>query len=199
MNFALARAGNFLTCYVLTSLGYFIGLAQSVLTPQKQVPYLGFIIDSERQAFILLPHKKKFIRLVKEILPRLCLDLLTLQRLSGKCMSMSLAVPGARLYVNEINLAVSGATRSSRRLKMSPALKKEIEHWLFPESWDGFLPWRSEKHTHVKLFSNSSHFAWGGALSPNAIEVNVYDYRDASIGNTGRYRYKRDLGSEQRP
>ena len=176
MNFALARAGIYLTCYVLTSLGYFIGLAKSVLTPQKQVPYLGFIIDSERQAFILLPHKKeKFIRLVKEILPRDCLDLLTLQRLSGKCMSMSLAVPGARLYVNEINLAVSGATRSSRPLKMSPALKKEIEHWLFLESWDGFLPWRSEKHTHVKLFSDSSHFAWGGALSPNAIEVKVYD------------------------
>ena len=191
MNFALARAGIYLTCYVLTSLGYFIGLAKSVLTPQKQVPYLGFIIDSERQAFILLPHKKeKFIRLVKEILPRDCLDLLTLQRLSGKCMSMSLAVPGARLYVNEINLAVSGATRSSRRLKMSPALKKEIEHWLFPESWDGFLPWRSEKHTDVKLFSDSSHFA---------IEVNVYDYWDASIGNTARYRYKRDLGSKQRP
>ena len=80
----------------------------------------------------MLPHKKeKFIRLVKEILPRDCLDLLTLQRLSGKCMSMSLAVPCARLYVNEINLAVSGATRSSRSVTMSPALEKEIEHWLF--------------------------------------------------------------------
>ena len=89
MNFALARAGIFLTCYVLTSLPYFIGLAKSVLTPQKQVPYLGFIIDSERQAFILLPHKKeKFIRLFKEILPRDFLDLLTLQRLSGKCIYM---------------------------------------------------------------------------------------------------------------
>ena len=133
-----------------------------------------------RTTFILLPHKKeKFIRLVKEILPRHCLDLLTLQRLSGKSMSMSLAVPGARLYVNEINLAISGATRSSRPVKMSPALRKEIEHWLFLASWDGFLPWRSEKHTHVKLFSDSSHFAWGGALSPNAVEVNVYDYWDA--------------------
>ena len=145
------------------------------------MPYLWFIIDSERQAFILLPHEKeKFIRLVKEILPRDCSDLLTLQRLSGKCTSISLAAPGARLYVNEINLAVSGATRSSRPVKMSPALKKEIEHWLFLESWDGFLSWRSEKHTHVKLFCDSSHVAWGGALSPNAIEVNVYDYWDAS-------------------
>ena len=161
VNFALARAGIFLTCYVLTSLGYFHRPGKVCTHPSKQVPYLGFIIDSERHAYILLPHKKeKFIRLVKEILPRDCLDLL--------------------IYVNEINLAVSGATRSLRPVKTSPALKKEIEYWLFLESWIGFLPWRSEKHTHVKLFSDSSHFAWEGALSPNAIEVNVYDYWDAS-------------------
>ena len=115
---ALAVAGIFLTCYILTSLGYFIGLAKSKLTPKKQVPYLGFVIDSERQAFTLLPHKKEtFLCLVKETLPRDTLDLLTLQRLSGKCVSMSLAVPGARLYVNEIYLAVSRATRSSRPVK----------------------------------------------------------------------------------
>ena len=38
VNFALALAGIFLTRYVLTSLGYFIGLAKSVLTPQKPCP-----------------------------------------------------------------------------------------------------------------------------------------------------------------
>ena len=181
VNFALAVAGIFLTCFILTSLGYFIGLAKSKLTPKKQVPYLGFVIDSERQAFTLLPHKKEnFLCLVKETLPRDTLDLLTLQRLSGKCVSMSLAVPGARLYVNEIYLAVSRATRSSRPVKMSAALKNEIEHWLFLETWDGFLPWRSEKHTLVRLFSDSSRFAWGGTLSPNAIEANVYDYWNAT-------------------
>ena len=129
MNIALALAGIFLTCYILTSLGCFIGLAKSKLTPQKQVPYLGFVIDSELQAFTLLPLKKeKFLRLVKETLPRDTLDLLTLQRLGGKCMALSLAVPGARLfYVNEINLAVSRATRYSQPVKMSPALRNEIE------------------------------------------------------------------------
>ena len=40
------------------------------------------------------------------------------------------------------------------------------------------------KSTHVKLFSDSSHFAWGGALSLNAIEVNVYDYWHASVLQT---------------
>lgn len=59
-------------------------------------------------------------------------------------MSMSLAVPGARLYVNEINLAVSRGTRYWRPVKMSPALMSEIEHWFFFEPWDGFLPRRSE-------------------------------------------------------
>lgn len=63
---------------------------------------------------------------------------------------------------------------------MSASLKKEIEHWLFLESWDGFLPWRSEKHIHISLSSDASGFAWGGTLGPNAIAANVYDYWEAS-------------------
>lgn len=71
LNFALALAGIFLTSYILTSLGYFIGLARSKLTPKKQIPYLGFVIYSELQAFTLLPLKKeKFLRPIKETLPR---------------------------------------------------------------------------------------------------------------------------------
>lgn len=93
---------------------------------------------------------------------------------------MALAVPGARMYVNEINLAISRAARSSRPQKLCAALKKEIEHWLFLEAWDGFLPWRSEKHSHVSLFSDASGFAWGGALSPDAITANINDYWDAT-------------------
>ena len=98
---------------------------------------------------------------------------------------MSLAVPGAKLYVNETTLFVSSVTRFSRPVKMSAALRSKIGHWFFFETWNGFLPWRSEKHTHVKLFSHSYRFAWGGALSPNIIEANVYDYWDASIMQAG--------------
>lgn len=90
---------------------------------------------------LYIEKKGKFLRLVKETLPRDTLDLLTLQRLGGKCMSLRLAVPGAGLYANESNIAVSRTTRSSLPVKMSPALKNEIEHWLFLKSWDGFLPW----------------------------------------------------------
>ena len=150
--------------------------------PCKQVPYLGFISDSEKQAFILLPHKKeKFLILLTQALSSETIDLVTLQRLGGKCISMALAVPGARLYTNEINLALARAVRSSRPVKLSGPLRQELEHWLFLETWNGFLPWRSEKHSHFRLFSDSSSFAWGGALSPGAININICDYWEPRV------------------
>ena len=162
VNLALANAAIFITCYTLVSLGYFIGLDKSILTPSKRVPYLGFMLDSEKQAFTLLLHKKqKFIALVKQALASNTIDLTTLQRLSGKCISLAIAVPGARLYTNEINQAISCATCSSRPVVISESLRKELQHWLFLETWDGFLPWRSEKHTHIQLYSDLSSHAWG--------------------------------------
>ncbi len=66
--------------------------------------------DSEKQAFTLLLHKKqKFIALIKQALASTTIDLTTLPWLSGKCISLALAVPGARLYTNKINQAISCA------------------------------------------------------------------------------------------
>ncbi|KAK3725276.1 hypothetical protein QZH41_010112, partial [Actinostola sp. cb2023] len=45
-------------------LGYFLGIAKSILSPSKTVAYLGFISDSGHQVFHLIPEKKeKFIEL----------------------------------------------------------------------------------------------------------------------------------------
>jgi len=141
INLALTNAAIFVTCFTLSSLGYFIGLRKSSLVPCKQVPYLDFISDPEKQAFILLPHKKeKFLILLKQALSSETIDLVTLQRLGGKCISMALAVAGARLHTNEINLALPRAVRSSRPVKMSGPLRQGLEHWLFLETWNGFLP-----------------------------------------------------------
>ena len=41
------------------------------------------------------------------------------------------AVPGARLYTNEINMAVSRASKSSRPVLITGPLRQELEHWLF--------------------------------------------------------------------
>ena len=55
-------------------------------------------------------------------------------------MSFALAVPGARLFINEINIAIAKGLRSSRPISVSGSLKDEIQHWLFLESWTGCLP-----------------------------------------------------------
>lgn len=49
-----------------------------------------------------------------------------LQRLAGKCMSMFMAVPGARLFAKEINMAISSASRSSRPLPLTVPLRMKL-------------------------------------------------------------------------
>ena len=143
----MSQCTIFPTCYTLISLGYFLGLEKSNLTPSKHVLYLGFVSDSQKHALSLLPHKKqKFIALIKQALHFTNLGLFTLQRLSAKCMSLALAVPGARLYSKYINLSISRATRSSRPIAVSNSLQQELQNWLFLETWSGFLLWRSERH-----------------------------------------------------
>ena len=154
-SFASASSAIFIVCYTLVALGYFLGLSKSILLPRQAVPYLGFTVDSVKQAFLLLQDKKqKFCDLIRLVIGSDSLDLKTLQRLSGKCTSFALAVPGARLFTNEINLAISKATRSSRPITLSGPLKAEIASWTFLESWEGFLPWRSEFHRQIVLCSD---------------------------------------------
>ena len=43
---AAAESAIFLVAYHLVRLGYFLGLAKSVLVPSQTVPYLGFLSDS---------------------------------------------------------------------------------------------------------------------------------------------------------
>ena len=87
-------------------------MAKSILIPQKVVPFLGFTSDSAREVFALLPHKKeKFLRLVRQILASTTVSVTTLQRLVGKCVSFSLAVPAALLFTREMNAAIGQSNR----------------------------------------------------------------------------------------
>jgi hypothetical protein len=148
----------------------------SILVPSQSVPFLGFLSDSLNQAFRLLPHKKeKFLLLIKDFLARKHVSLVLLQKLSGKCISPSAAVPAARLFTNELNMAISKVARATKPLFITSAPRQEVEHWLFLESWFGFLPWKTEKHHQVKIYSDASSYAWGGVLNPDEISVVISD------------------------
>ena len=182
LNLVSAHIASFLVCYTLIKLGYCFGLQKSILQPSQSVPFLGFECDFCLQAFCLLPDKKqKSISLVEAILDSNQVSMTDLQRLVGKCISMSMAVPGARLFTNEINLAISRASRSSRALPLSVPLHREIEHWLFLKSWSGFLPWRSERHHQFVMYTDASSYRWAGVLNPTAVHLYASDYWPVKI------------------
>ncbi len=62
----------------------------------------------------------------------------SLQRFAGKAVSFSLAVPAAKLYCREVNFHIGKGLRKSKAVVVSKNLKKELEHWKFLDTWDGF-------------------------------------------------------------
>jgi len=90
---------------------------------------LGFLSDSSREVFHLIPEKKeKFLNLVQHVLGSSVISVKCLQRLVGKCVSFSLTVPGALLFAREMNNAISKAVRTSKPIRVQKALKDEISH-----------------------------------------------------------------------
>ena len=81
-----ARAAIFIVHSVLVELGYTIGISKSVLYPTTSLEYLGFLVDSEKQSFII-PQSKivAWAFLQEKILARKkCVDVKSLQRFQGK-------------------------------------------------------------------------------------------------------------------
>ena len=176
-NLAAAKSAIFLVACYLVKLGYFLGLAKSILIPRKVVPFLGFSSDSAREVFALLPHKKeKFLQLVRQVLAGTTVSILTLQRLVGKCVSLLLAVPATLLFTREMNGSIGQSHRLVRPIPVQGLLKDEITHWLFLENWDDPLPWRDERHVRLKIASDASGSGWGGCIVSPPPEVNITDY-----------------------
>ena len=131
------------------------------------VRFLGFLVDSQLCAFLLPEDKKiKFATLREHILANREVSVKTLQRLAGKISSFCIAVPAALLYARDIFRSTAGFSKSSRLVRVTGALRKEIEHRRFLDSWKGCLPWLNEKHVVVNISSDSSDFACGGSITP---------------------------------
>jgi len=121
-------------------------------------------IDSTLQAF-LIPEveKERFASLREGILIRKSsIPWKSLQRLMGKCISFSLAFPGAKFYIREMAQAVEGASPKGE-IQLTAGLREELEFWRFLDEWDkhirgkirntGFCQSRRMLHCHAGLAS----------------------------------------------
>ena len=173
----------FVACSVLISLGYFIGLKKSVLTPCTSLRFLGYLCDSEKQAFILPDDKRiSFASLRESILEKNSVSLKNLQKFAGKTTSFSLLVPAAKLYTNCVFQAIAKTIGKGKlQVNLSPSLRSEISHWKFLDSWDGFLKWKQEFHLRVHVFSDASNTGWGGNLhQPGKSPLETRGYWDTT-------------------
>jgi hypothetical protein len=151
-------------------------MSKSILVPLKIGPYLGFRADSIHQAFrSILTKRDRFLQLARELLGKPKVTVRELQRLARKCVAFSLAVPAAKLFTREMNVAISRHIRSSRPFPLTDDLKDEISHWLFLDNWDEPLPGKDEIHIVVSMATDASNSGWGGViLSPISKKVSDY-------------------------
>ena len=157
--FGTATAAIYCVLSLLVDLGYTIGIAESLLSPTTSVEYLGLTEDSLKQAFIVPGRKIEALAVLRENILgcKKYTNVRTLQRFQGRCISVPLAVPAAKLFIRETSHAVTSAYNNGR-VSLTPALGEELSYWQFLDSWQDCLPWRDEKHVRLALSTDASGF-----------------------------------------
>ena len=77
--------------------------------------------------------------------------------------------------MREMNAAISQGLRSQKAVLLDGALREDISHWLFLESWDDPLPWLDERHVHISVATNASASGWG-AIVISTLRQEMSDY-----------------------
>ena len=131
-------------------------------------------MDTAKQAFIIPPRKiASFVALREEILScKKSVHVKSLQRFQGSCVSMSLAVPAAKLYIRNMSAAIACCSGEGR-VRLTESLLEEICHWRFLDEWLGFVSWREEKHARLSLFTDASNSGWGQCVvhDPRGVQL----------------------------
>ena len=101
----------------------------------------------------------------------------SLQRFAGKALSFNLAIPACKGYIREVFKSISAVAKNSKiSVPIQGPLRQELREWTFLDNWSGQLPWRSEHHLSVTMFSDASHVAWEAVLVKDGLSQQIRDY-----------------------
>ena len=70
-------------------------------------------------------------------------------------------MPAARLFCRKVNASISKGIKSSRPIKVLQGLEEELKYWRYLDSWNGYLPWKDEKHFVVQIILGASNSGLG--------------------------------------
>ena len=141
------------------------------------------IVDSSLQSFLIPEDKKmKFEQLRRKILTfKATVPVRDLQRMMGKCISFSLAFPGAKFYIREMSGAIGRAGNAANVVKFSVSLREEIRFWEFLNSWKGHIPWRSERHVALTVSTDASSFRWAAVIHHASGDEEIGDFWEEPV------------------
>ena len=130
-----AKIAIHLAVKLFVSLGYFFNITKSVLEPVQSLVFLGMIIDSEKMSFFLTEKRKEKLKNDRQmILQGKKVPVATIQIFTGLCISMCLAIPGAKLYTSVCNQAISNATVNCSDIIIDEKIREEVQFWEFLDS-----------------------------------------------------------------
>ncbi|XP_070571160.1 uncharacterized protein [Ptychodera flava] len=167
-NRELSEAAAYILLHLCVSTGYFIALDKSILLPVRSLVLLGMTVDTTLQAFIIPDSKKaRFVELVESALAKHAILITTLQKV--KCISFSLAIPCARIYIRQMAHALSKAQTSAQNLvRVNNPLREELKWWIKIVQTASHFKWLEERHTTLQLYTDSSSHKWGAVFKPNS-------------------------------
>ena len=154
-------------CYVTTLIlfcaGYFLN-KKCIFEPVTRIVYLGIECDTKNQMFWVPEEKiRKLIALVEEILKKGISNFAQLEKVVGKCRSMSVAVPAAALYTREQYRTLKNEERPHKRgegkeIIISKELREELEMWVQLSTKLNGAKWKKPGNIRIAMqgFSDSS-------------------------------------------
>ena len=177
-----AESSLYIVCRVLIMLGYTLGLEKCVLVPTGRILFLGLLVDSHLQAFLIPEAKKETFAALRESLisRKASVPVKSLQKMMGKCISFTLAFPGAKFYIREMASAI-GSAAGKLDAPLSPSLREELTFWRFLDAWVGHIPWRKEEHVALSISTDASQSRWAAVVHTGSCDLALGDYWEEEL------------------
>ena len=144
-----AREVVVLALTIFYRCGYFMAFPECSLEPTTDRVFLGVGCDTvQRKFYVPEDNLRKLEAILRGATNSQSISLSQLKKLTGKCISMAVAVPPASLYTHHMYRQIAVIKRSEGRKELSSVavsersgLRFEIERWLEVRTRLNGAPW----------------------------------------------------------
>lgn len=172
--FSAAQTTACIALEVFYRAGYFISLKKCELIPTTSLVFLGIICDSDKGRFEVPEDKlSKLEAILTDAITSRSITFQMLEKLVGKCTSLSVAVPVAALYTHHMYKSLAtfqrrGGRKPSMEIEIpsNSGLMFELQRWLEVRMHFNGASWYRAEHKHLALTgaSDASSGGWGGLI-----------------------------------